>query len=114
MTLAGLVGVLDGARRRAGLAHAYLSRVAAHLFHPAARGRGWRWRRCRPGPVHASIESTRIYLHLADDWLASRSRRASEAIESCSCWVVSDERRREPSMTVDAVTVHVGSGTRPR
>jgi site-specific recombinase XerC len=27
---------------------------------------------------HASIESTRIYLHLADDWLASQYRKAAE------------------------------------
>jgi integrase/recombinase XerD len=31
---------------------------------------------------HASIESTRIYLHLADDWLASQDRRAAEAIDA--------------------------------
>jgi integrase/recombinase XerD len=31
---------------------------------------------------HASIESTRIYLHLADDWLAGRYRRAAEAIDA--------------------------------
>ena len=26
---------------------------------------------------HASIESTRVYLHLANDWLASEYRRAA-------------------------------------
>ena len=31
---------------------------------------------------HASIESTRIYLHLANDWLAGEYLRASEAIEA--------------------------------
>jgi integrase len=31
---------------------------------------------------HTSIESTRIYLHLADDWLASQYRRAAEAIDA--------------------------------
>jgi hypothetical protein len=31
---------------------------------------------------HASIESTRIYLHLADDWLAGQYRRAAEAIDA--------------------------------
>lgn len=30
----------------------------------------------------ASIESTRIYLQLADDWLASEDRRAAEAIDA--------------------------------
>ena len=31
---------------------------------------------------HASIESTRIYLHLANDWLAGEYLRAAEAIET--------------------------------
>jgi len=31
---------------------------------------------------HASIESTRIYVHLANDWLAGEYRRAFEAIEA--------------------------------
>ncbi len=31
---------------------------------------------------HASIESTRIYLHLADDRLASQYRKAAEAIDA--------------------------------
>ena len=31
---------------------------------------------------HASIESTRIYLHLANDWLAKEYLRAAEAIEA--------------------------------
>jgi hypothetical protein len=29
---------------------------------------------------HASIESTRIYLHLADDWLASQYNKAAESL----------------------------------
>jgi integrase len=31
---------------------------------------------------HRSIESTRIYLHLANDWLAGEYRRASEVIDA--------------------------------
>jgi integrase/recombinase XerD len=31
---------------------------------------------------HASIESTRTYLHLADDWLASQYRRVAEGIDA--------------------------------
>ena len=31
---------------------------------------------------HASIESTRIYLHLADDWLAAQYRQAAEVIDA--------------------------------
>ena len=31
---------------------------------------------------HASIESTRVYLHLANDWLASQYLRAAELIDA--------------------------------
>jgi site-specific recombinase XerC len=31
---------------------------------------------------HASIESTRIYLHLTDGWLAAEYRRAAELIDA--------------------------------
>jgi integrase/recombinase XerD len=31
---------------------------------------------------HRSIESTRIYLHLANDWLADEYLRASDAIDA--------------------------------
>ena len=31
---------------------------------------------------HLSIESTRVYLHLANDWLATEYRRAAELIDA--------------------------------
>ena len=31
---------------------------------------------------HVSIESTRIYLHLTNDWLADEYRQASELIDA--------------------------------
>jgi integrase len=31
---------------------------------------------------HASIESTRLYLHLANDWLEQEYLRAAEAIDA--------------------------------
>ena len=31
---------------------------------------------------HASIETTRIYLHLANGWLSEEYRRVSEAIDA--------------------------------
>jgi integrase/recombinase XerD len=31
---------------------------------------------------HASIEATPIYLHLADDWLASQYQKAAEVIDA--------------------------------
>jgi site-specific recombinase XerD len=31
---------------------------------------------------HRTIEATRVYLHLANDWLAGEYRRAAEAIDA--------------------------------
>jgi integrase/recombinase XerD len=31
---------------------------------------------------HRSIESTRVYLHLTNDWLAKEHRRAADLIEA--------------------------------
>ena len=42
----------------------------------------WNSKRSRPRPVTSSIESTRIYLHLTDDWLAGEYRRAAERIDA--------------------------------
>jgi integrase len=36
---------------------------------------------------HLSIESTRVYLHLANDWLATEYRRAAELIDADSAAV---------------------------
>ena len=41
---------------------------------------------------HPSIESTRIYLHLANDWLAGEYRRAAEAIDA-KAWRAGDAGR---------------------
>ena len=43
---------------------------------------------------HASIETTRIYLHLADGWLAEEYRRAAEAIDAQT-----DPTGRRPPMS---------------
>ena len=48
---------------------------------------------------HASIESTRIYLHLADDWLASQYRRAAEVIDA-QVFAGADARHRADPTTV--------------
>lgn len=43
---------------------------------------------------HRSIETTRIYLHLTDDWLAGEYRRASEAIDAQAIPPPGPSRRR--------------------
>ena len=53
---------------------------------------------------HASIESTRIYLHLADDWLASQYRRAAEVIDA---QVFADAPTSPSAPTVPPVPPHL-------
>ena len=45
---------------------------------------------------HVSIESTRVYLHLSDDWLASEYRRAAERITAAT-WSTATRRRHASS-----------------
>lgn len=77
----GLDEVLDGARKRAGLAHATCHELR-HTCLTRLREAGMALEAVQAQAGHASIESTRIYLHLADDWLASQYRRAAEAIDA--------------------------------
>ena len=77
----GLDEVLDGARERAGLAHASCHELR-HTCLTRLREAGMPLEAVQAQAGHASIESTRIYLHLADDWLASQYRRAAEVIDA--------------------------------
>src|SRR5438105_6069905 len=77
----GMEEVLTAARRRAGLAHATCHELR-HTCLTRLREAGMALEAVQAQAGHASIESTRIYLHLADDWLASQYRRAAEAIDA--------------------------------
>ena len=81
LTAAGLDEVLRGARDRAGLAHATCHELR-HTCLTRLREAGMALEAVQAQAGHASIESTRIYLHLADDWLASQYRKAAEAIDA--------------------------------
>jgi integrase/recombinase XerD len=74
LTAAGLDEVLDGARRRSGIAHATCHELR-HTCLTRLRQAGMALEAVQAQAGHASIESTRIYLHLADDWLASNTVR---------------------------------------
>jgi integrase/recombinase XerD len=73
--------ILDSARVRAGLAQATCHQLR-HTCLTRLREAGMALEAVQAQAGHASIESTRIYLHLADDWLASQYRRAAEAIDA--------------------------------
>jgi integrase/recombinase XerD len=81
LTAAGLDQILNSARERAGLAQATCHQLR-HTCLTRLREAGMALEAVQAQAGHASIESTRIYLHLADDWLASRYRRAAEAIDA--------------------------------
>jgi integrase/recombinase XerD len=77
----GLDEVLDGARRRAGLEHATCHELR-HTCLTRLREAGMALEAVQAQAGHASIESTRVYLHLANDWLAAEYRRAAELIDA--------------------------------
>ena len=77
----GLDEVLTGARRRAGLAHATCHELR-HTCLTRLREAGMALEAVQAQAGHASIESTRIYLHLADDWLAAQYRKAAEVLDA--------------------------------
>jgi site-specific recombinase XerD len=65
----GLDEILAGARRRAGLEHATCHQLR-HTCLTRLRETGMALEAVQAQAGHASIESTRVYLHLANDWLA--------------------------------------------
>jgi integrase len=77
----GLDEILDGARQRAGLARGTCHQLR-HTCLTRLREAGMALEAVQAQAGHASIESTRIYLHLADDWLAAQYRKAAEAIDA--------------------------------
>jgi integrase/recombinase XerD len=77
----GLDEIIEGARRRAGLAHATCHELR-HTCMTRLREAGMSLEALQAQAGHASIETTRLYLHLADDWLAAEYRKAAEAIDA--------------------------------
>ncbi len=78
---AGLDEIVSGARRRAGIKQLTCHQLR-HTCFTRLREAGMALEAIQAQAGHRSIESTRIYLHLANDWLAEEYRRASEAIDA--------------------------------
>jgi integrase/recombinase XerD len=81
LTAAGLDEILAGARKRAGLDRLTCHQLR-HTCFTRLREAGMALEAIQAQAGHRSIESTRIYLHLANDWLAGEYRRATEAIDA--------------------------------
>ncbi len=81
LSVRGLDQVLAGAKLRARLTHATCHELR-HTCLTRLREAGMALKAVQAQAGHASIESTRIYLHLADDWLAGRYRKAAEVLDA--------------------------------
>jgi integrase/recombinase XerD len=77
----GIDTILRAARQRAGLERATCHQLR-HTCLTRLREAGMALEAVQAQAGHASIESTRIYLHLTDDWLAAEYRRAAELIDA--------------------------------
>ena len=81
LTPKGLEEILTAARDRAGLDHATCHELR-HTCLTRLREAGMALEAVQAQAGHRSIESTRLYLHLANDWLAGEYRKAAEAIDA--------------------------------
>ena len=81
LSAAGLDEIVAGARGRAGI-EALTCHQLRHTCFTRLREAGMALEAIQAQAGHRSIESTRIYLHLANDWLAGEYRRATEAIDA--------------------------------
>jgi site-specific recombinase XerD len=81
LSAAGVDQILDGAPVRAGLERPTRHQLR-HTCFTRLREAGMELEAIQAQAGHASIESTRIYLHLASDWLETEYLRAAEAIEA--------------------------------
>ena len=78
----GLDEILAGARRRAGLEHATCHELRHTCLSLPVWEAGMALEAVQAQAGHRSIESTRVYLHLANDWLADQYLRAAELIDA--------------------------------
>lgn len=81
--LDGLEEIVRGAKARAGLAHATCHELR-HTCLTRLREAGMALEAIQAQAGHRSIESTRIYLHLANDWLVDEYTRASQLIDAAA------------------------------
>jgi integrase/recombinase XerD len=77
----GVDEVLGGARQRAGLEHGTCHELR-HTCLTRLREAGMALEAVQAQAGHRSIESTRIYLHLTNDWLAGEYQRAASLIDA--------------------------------
>ena len=88
LTPKGLEQILTSARQRAGLEHATCHELR-HTCLTRLREAGMALEAVQAQAGHRSIESTRVYLHLANDWLAGEYHKAAELIDATTATLAS-------------------------
>jgi integrase/recombinase XerD len=81
LSSAGVDEIIRGARRRARLEHLTCHELR-HTCLTRLREAGMALEALQAQAGHRSIETTRIYLHLSNDWLAGEYDRARQAIDA--------------------------------
>jgi integrase/recombinase XerD len=81
LTLEGLDEIVAGAKRRAGLERCTCHQLR-HTCLTRLREAGMALEAVQAQAGHRSIESTRIYLHLTNDWLANEYQHAAQRIDA--------------------------------
>lgn len=81
LSVDGVDAIMRGARDRAGLQRATCHQLR-HTCLTRLREAGMELEAVQAQAGHVSIESTRIYLHLTDDWLAGEYHRAAKVIDA--------------------------------
>jgi integrase/recombinase XerD len=79
----GIDIVLRSARARAGLERATCHQLR-HTCLTRLREAGMALEAVQAQAGHASLESTRVYLHLTNDWLAAEYHKAAEQIDTAA------------------------------
>jgi integrase/recombinase XerD len=83
LSIDGLEEIVRAAKARAGLDHATCHELR-HTCLTRLREAGMALEAVQAQAGHRSIESTRIYLHLANDWLAGEYTRATTRIDAAA------------------------------
>jgi integrase/recombinase XerD len=81
LTAEGVDVIMRGARQRAGLERATCHQLR-HTCLTRLREAGMALEALQAQAGHVSIESTRVYLHLTNDWLANEYRSVADLIDA--------------------------------
>lgn len=93
MTADGIDKIIQAARQRAGLRQVTCHQLR-HTCLTRLREAGMQLEAVQAQAGHISIESTRIYLHLSDAWLAEEYRKAAVLIDADQAALVRTQEMR--------------------